>query len=147
MKNKCLPNKQYRSYHKCESSILALVKITLVNTYMCIYYCCVNLGLCAYLNVHMIIYTVIVHSRTIYMMLIGYANYVMLGVLVMCVWYTSTFITREQKCLSNVNIYELQYNFIGIYKTNMTSNNEYIRGQRCEGTNMAYKCNIFVPLT
>ena len=51
---------------------------------MCIFIAMyMNLRVSVYLHLCMIIYTVIVHT-----MLISYANYMMLGVLVMCVRYT-----------------------------------------------------------
>ena len=56
--------------------LLASVKITLADDYMHIYCYCVNLRVSVYLHVHMIIYTLIVHSSRLYTMLNGYANYI-----------------------------------------------------------------------
>ena len=42
------------------------------------------------------------------------------------------------------NIYESQYKFhMDLKETNMTAKQEYLRGHRCEGTNMPYKCKLF----
>ena len=73
----------------CSVVFLASVKITLVDGYMHIYCHCMNLK-SVYFHVCKVIYTVIVHCRTLYTwLLIGYANYMILDVLVMCVWYIS----------------------------------------------------------
>ena len=63
---------------------LTLVKITPVDAYINNSCYCMDLRVSVYLHMCMIIYTVIVHSSRLYMMLIGYVNYMVLGVLVMC---------------------------------------------------------------
>ena len=50
-----------------------------------------NIYMCAWLYT----YSDSALKQTIYMMHIGYANYLLLGVLVMCVWYTSVLITSS----------------------------------------------------
>ena len=48
---------------------LALVKVMLVDAYMCIYCYCMNLRVSMYLHVCIIIYTLIVHSSELYIVM------------------------------------------------------------------------------
>ena len=54
------------AYHDESVMFLALVKITPVDAYMCMYCYCMDLKVNVYLHVYMIIYTVIVHSSGLY---------------------------------------------------------------------------------
>ena len=54
----------FNSWHHV--MFLTLVKITLVDAYMHIYCCCMNLRVCVYLHVHIIIYTMIMHCNRLY---------------------------------------------------------------------------------
>ena len=90
-----LPIWDFYSWHRVV--FLVLVKITLLDTYMHIYYYCMNFRVKMYLNVHMIIYTVRVHSSRLHVWCLLYVNYnvnyIMLDVLVMSVQYTSILVT------------------------------------------------------
>ena len=66
---------------------LALVKITLVDAFMSIYCYCISLRESVYLHVNMIIYSDSALQQTLNTIIIGHANFIMLGVLAMCVVY------------------------------------------------------------
>ena len=81
----CLP--MWDFYYRHHVVFLTLMKMTLVDAYTCIYCYVINLyvvmHMCAWLYMH--IYSAL--WQTIYLMCIGYCNYVKAGVLFMGAWY------------------------------------------------------------